>query len=66
MGARPARLESARWAIPSADHPGEVPRISYFYGIAITMYFYDHEPPHFLGARKGWRHPRADRPAAVK
>ena len=23
-----------------------MPRIS-FYGIAITMYFYDHEPPHF-------------------
>jgi hypothetical protein len=87
-----------------------VPRISFFYGIAITMYFYDHEPPHFhaqyaehhaviaigsgellvgdlpsralklvaewgrsaprtrsgLGSRKGWRHPRADRPVAVK
>lgn len=24
-----------------------VPRISSFYGIVITMYFYDHEPPHF-------------------
>jgi hypothetical protein len=24
-----------------------VPRISFFYGIATTMYFYDHEPPHF-------------------
>jgi hypothetical protein len=24
-----------------------VPRISVFYGIVITMYFYDHEPPHF-------------------
>lgn len=24
-----------------------MPRISIFYGIAITMYFYDHEPPHF-------------------
>jgi Domain of unknown function (DUF4160) len=24
-----------------------VPRISHFYGIAITMYFYDHQPPHF-------------------
>ncbi|HTC59874.1 MAG TPA: DUF4160 domain-containing protein [Solirubrobacteraceae bacterium] len=24
-----------------------MPRISFFYGIAITMYFYDHEPPHF-------------------
>jgi hypothetical protein len=21
-------------------------RISFFYGIVITMYFYDHEPPH--------------------
>lgn len=24
-----------------------VPRISFFYGIVITMYFYDHDPPHF-------------------
>lgn len=24
-----------------------MPRISFFYGIAITMYFYDHEPSHF-------------------
>jgi hypothetical protein len=24
-----------------------LPRISVFYGIVITMYFYDHEPPHF-------------------
>jgi hypothetical protein len=24
-----------------------VPRISAFYGIVITMYFRDHEPPHF-------------------
>ncbi|HEY1688019.1 MAG TPA: DUF4160 domain-containing protein [Solirubrobacteraceae bacterium] len=24
-----------------------MPRISFFYGIVITMYFYDHEPPHF-------------------
>ena len=31
----------------SADHDGVVPRISLFYGIVITMYFYDHEPPHF-------------------
>jgi hypothetical protein len=34
-------------AIPSTHHHGGVPRISFFYGIAITMYFYDHEPPHF-------------------
>jgi hypothetical protein len=24
-----------------------VPWISIFYGIVITIYFYDHEPPHF-------------------
>lgn len=24
-----------------------MPRVSAFYGIVITMYFYDHEPPHF-------------------
>jgi len=24
-----------------------VPRVSAFYGIVITMYFYDHQPPHF-------------------
>jgi Domain of unknown function (DUF4160) len=30
-----------------AAHDGTVPRISFFYGIAITMYFFDHEPPHF-------------------
>lgn len=24
-----------------------MPRISFFYGIVITMYFYDHDPPHF-------------------
>jgi hypothetical protein len=24
-----------------------MPEISSFYGIVITMYFYDHEPPHF-------------------
>jgi hypothetical protein len=24
-----------------------MPRLSFFYGIVITMYFYDHEPPHF-------------------
>jgi hypothetical protein len=25
----------------------DVPRISQFYGIAISMYFSDHPPPHF-------------------
>jgi hypothetical protein len=24
-----------------------MPKISSFYGIVITMYFYDHQPPHF-------------------
>jgi Domain of unknown function (DUF4160) len=24
-----------------------VPRVSFFYGIVITMYFWDHQPPHF-------------------
>lgn len=28
-------------------HDGPVPRISFFYGIVVTMYFYDHDPPHF-------------------
>jgi Domain of unknown function (DUF4160) len=32
---------------PRSAHDGALPRISVFYGIAITMYFYDHEPPHF-------------------
>ncbi len=34
-------------AIRIAAHDDAVPRISFFYGITITMYFYDHEPPHF-------------------
>ncbi len=24
-----------------------MPRISYFYGIAVYMYYHDHAPPHF-------------------
>jgi len=28
-------------------HDESVPRISAFYGIVITMYYRDHEPPHF-------------------
>ncbi|HVW89555.1 MAG TPA: DUF4160 domain-containing protein [Gaiellaceae bacterium] len=28
-------------------HDKPVPRISAFYGIVITMYYRDHEPPHF-------------------
>jgi Domain of unknown function (DUF4160) len=34
-------------AVRVAAHDYAVPRISFFYGIVITMYFYDHEPPHF-------------------
>jgi Domain of unknown function (DUF4160) len=30
-----------------APHDDAVPRVSFFYGIVITMYFYDHQPPHF-------------------
>lgn len=26
---------------------GAVPRLSFFYGIVITMYFWDHQPAHF-------------------
>jgi hypothetical protein len=29
------------------SHDEPVPRISAFYGIVITMYYRDHEPPHF-------------------
>jgi Domain of unknown function (DUF4160) len=29
------------------SHDELVPRISAFYGIVITMYYRDHEPPHF-------------------
>lgn len=34
-----------------------MPRISYFFGIAIYMYFSDHEPPHFhahYGEHEAW------------
>jgi hypothetical protein len=30
-----------------SSHDAPVPRISAFYGIVITMYYRDHEPPHF-------------------
>jgi hypothetical protein len=33
--------------VRAAPHDGAVPRVSFFYGIVITMYFYDHQPPHF-------------------
>lgn len=32
-----------------SDHRA-VPRISSFYGVVITMYYRDHEPPHFHAA----------------
>jgi hypothetical protein len=32
------------------SHDGPAPRISAFYGIVITMYYRDHEPPHFHAA----------------
>lgn len=34
-----------------------MPEISLFYGIKVTMYYDDHNPPHFhaeLGIVKGW------------
>jgi len=34
-------------AIHAASYPGSVPEISRFYGIIITMFYEDHEPPHF-------------------
>ncbi len=40
LGAGPA-------SVRSAAHYVAVPRVSFFYGIVITMYFYDHQPPHF-------------------
>jgi Domain of unknown function (DUF4160) len=40
-------MHGAASAIRIHDDNGSVPRISHFYGIAITMYFYDHQPPHF-------------------
>ena len=39
-----ARLQ---YFVRAAPHDGAVPRVSFFYGIVITMYFYDHQPPHF-------------------
>jgi hypothetical protein len=41
-GVRPAAA-----LVRAAPHDGAVPRVSFFYGIVITMYFYDHQPPHF-------------------
>jgi hypothetical protein len=34
--------------------PARVPRISAFYGIVITMYYDDHEPPHFHARHGGY------------
>lgn len=36
----------------------EMPEISLFYGIRVTMYYDDYNPPHFhaeLGIVKGWK-----------
>ncbi len=31
-----------------------MPRLSYFYGIAVYMYFRDHAPPHFHAIYADW------------
>lgn len=36
---------SARSSTDSGDR--HMPRIAYFYGVAIYMYYRDHAPPHF-------------------
>ena len=36
-----------RFSVRGGAHDYAVPRISFFYGIVVTMYFYDHDPPHF-------------------
>jgi Domain of unknown function (DUF4160) len=41
------RLGADSASVRGAAHDGAVPRVSFFYGIVITMYFYDHQPPHF-------------------
>jgi hypothetical protein len=40
-------MRPAAAPVRAAPHDGAVPRVSFFYGIVITMYFYDHQPPHF-------------------
>jgi hypothetical protein len=42
-----SRLRRLPISVRSGAHDGAVPRISFFYGIVVTMYFYDHDPPHF-------------------
>ncbi len=37
----------AAWTVTRLVYLGFVPRLSEFYGIAIYMYFSDHNPPHF-------------------
>lgn len=34
---------------------GEIPEISLFYGIRITMYYDDHNPPHFHVEYNGYK-----------
>jgi hypothetical protein len=39
--------EDGDGSIGDKAHPGDVPEISRFYGIVITMFYDDHLPPHF-------------------
>lgn len=39
------RVRPAAAPVRVAPHGGAVPRVSFFDGIVITMYFYDHQPP---------------------
>lgn len=32
-----------------------MPKIAYFYGIAVSMYYNDHAPPHFHAAYQGYK-----------
>jgi hypothetical protein len=49
-------VSAGSWYGPIRDERGPgnqtrpMPRISSFYGIVITMYFRDHNPPHFHAA----------------
>ena len=33
--------------VPATEDEGDMPAISHFFGIVITMYYDDHPPPHF-------------------
>lgn len=43
---RPIRASPWSFVRRAGDYP-RVPRISFFYGIVIAMYYRDHQPPHF-------------------